>query len=121
MAARAMSTILTAHHVQHAYIGGFAVATLGHTRSTEDIDVEVKMNDGESLSRESIIRHLVEADSRFSTQGSKLFFTSIESPEFPVPVETLAAGMLGLPPTFDAIHIGEGTFPSKLGVAIRSC
>ncbi|KAL7786374.1 hypothetical protein V8C37DRAFT_392127 [Trichoderma ceciliae] len=108
MAASAMSTILTAHHVEHAFISGFAVQTLGSSRPTEDIDIEIDINDSESASREQIVQHLIAADSRFSVQGTKLSFTPVEAPQHSVPIETLPVGLLGLPPTLDIIRLGDG-------------
>ncbi|KAH6605060.1 hypothetical protein Trco_006767 [Trichoderma cornu-damae] len=108
MAARAMSAILAAHHVEHAFIGGFAVQTLGGKRHTEDIDIEIDINDRESASRHQIVQHLITADSRFFLQGTKLFFTPAEAPEHSIPIETLPIGSLGLPPTLDIIRLGDG-------------
>ncbi|KAL7928856.1 hypothetical protein V8C35DRAFT_325587 [Trichoderma chlorosporum] len=109
MAASATSSVLKAHHVQHAFIGGFAVQMLGGSRLTEDIDVEIDMGGNES--RQQIVQHLLAADSRFSTQGAKLFFTPVGAPEHSVPIETLPIGSLGLPPTLNVIYHGDDQIP----------
>lgn len=106
MAAAAMSSILTTHHIEHAFIGGFAVHILGSSRYTEDIDIEIDIN--ESASRQQIIQYLITADSRFSVQGTKLSFAPAEAPEHSVPIETLPIGSLGLPPTLNVIRVGDG-------------
>ncbi|KAL7917204.1 hypothetical protein ACQKWADRAFT_324832 [Trichoderma austrokoningii] len=111
MAASATSSLLAAHHVEHAFIGGFAVQALGSSRRTDDIDIEIDFKDEESASRQQIIQHLITADSRFSVQGTKLSFTPAEAPEHSVPIETLLIGSLGLPPTLDVIRLGDDQIP----------
>ncbi|KAH0495712.1 hypothetical protein TgHK011_009245 [Trichoderma gracile] len=108
MAASAFSAHFTAQQVEHAFIGGFAVQTLGSTRRTEDIDVQIDINLQEPGSREQMVQRLIAADSRFSLQGTKLFFTPVEAPEHVVPVETLPIGSIGLPPTLDIIRFSDG-------------
>lgn len=109
MAASALSAVLTNHHVEHAFIGGFAVQIIGSLRRTEDIDVQIDLTDG--TSREQVVQHLLAADSRFSVRDTKLSFTPAEAPEYSVPIETLPVGSLGLPPALDIIRLGDGTFP----------
>ncbi|OTA06540.1 hypothetical protein A9Z42_0072990 [Trichoderma parareesei] len=109
MAASALSAVLTNHHVEHAFIGGFAVQIIGSLRRTEDIDVQIGLTDG--TSREQVVQHLLAADSRFSVRDTKLSFTPAEAPEYSVPIETLPVGSLGLPPALDIIRLGDAQYP----------
>jgi hypothetical protein len=88
------SRILTQQGILHAFIGGFGVRLLGSTRQTEDIDAVIDVDDSSEIISQ-ICPLLQEQDSRFSVQGLKLYFTH-QSIRFPV--ETLATGILGLPP-----------------------
>ena len=106
MAAAAMSRILQQHSIQHAYIGGYAVTTLGHMRNTLDIDVEVDVENKVEALR-TMVQLLIQADGRFSLDNNKLIFTN--GPHR-VPIETLPVGELGLPRKIETIQAGEGTF-----------
>jgi len=54
--AMAMSNILSKHEIAHAFIGGFAINLLGHTRETTDVDVEVDIAEG-TLTRSPYCRN----------------------------------------------------------------
>ncbi len=94
-AAQALSNILLEQNIAHAFIGGFAVNTLGQNRSTADVDVEIDIADIAEL--RGLISQLTDRDVRFSLENSKLFFTPVNHPELRVPMETLPIGELGLP------------------------
>ncbi len=106
-AAKALSKILAEHGIGHAFIGGFAVNLLGNDRETADIDVEIDAGDYVDM-RARVTKILVENDTRFSYEHLKLVFTPADHPEWPVPVETLPIGMLGLPCHLDFIRPGDG-------------
>jgi hypothetical protein len=100
-AAEALTSILTAEGVRHAYIGGFALRVLGSSRSTDDVDVEVDVAD--STARLSLLQRIIGRDARFSSNPlAKLFFTPSDPPGPPVRVEVLPVGTLGLPPLLPA-------------------
>jgi hypothetical protein len=104
-AACSFSLILTENRIKHAFIGGFAVRTLGHTRATDDVDVLVDVNN--PAARGSLLHLVIAKDRRFSIiQLGKLIFTATDSPNEPIPVEVLMAGYLGLPPVL-LIHQRE--------------
>src|SRR5580700_6999170 len=95
-AARVLSRILTQQGINHAFIGGFAVNVLGSARPTEDVDVMINVTDPSEIVTK--IRPLLqEADSRFSVQALKLYFTANGDQKIRVTVETLSTGTLGLP------------------------
>ncbi|KAI5861125.1 hypothetical protein GGS23DRAFT_577127 [Durotheca rogersii] len=112
IAATAMSSILSEHQIAHAFIGGFAVATLGHSRATIDIDVEIDVANISEL-RGRVRQLLTESDARFSVQHAKLFFTPAptDHPDSRVTIETLPIGELGLPRRLAVIWPNDGTIP----------
>jgi hypothetical protein len=105
-AAAAMSRILQQHGIRHAYIGGYAVNTLGHKRNTADIDVEVDIENKEEA-RRNMVRFLTEADARFSVDSHNRKLTFTHGTER-VPIETLPVGELGLPRKVETIMAGQG-------------
>ncbi|QPC72254.1 hypothetical protein HYE68_003006 [Fusarium pseudograminearum] len=109
-AAKAFSRILTENNIEHAFIGGFALQMLGNVRETFDIDVEVGVDNNEEL-RGRIRQILSAADPRFVVSNLKLFFVPGGQGSDPVPIETLARGMLGLPRRFSIIRPGDGSVP----------
>ncbi|OCH91386.1 hypothetical protein OBBRIDRAFT_792319 [Obba rivulosa] len=104
-AARALSEQLDKLGCRYAFIGGFAWSLLGSVRPTEDIDVLIETQGTDiSVLRES----LVELNGHFAKLGFKLYYVQSPSEDVAreelvrrsrnnVLVETLQAGMLGLP------------------------
>ncbi|KAM0362074.1 hypothetical protein ACHAP4_000804 [Fusarium culmorum] len=102
-AAEAFSRILTEHNIEHAFIGRFALQMLGNVRETFDIDVEVDVDIEDFRGR--IVQILSAADPRFVFSNLKIFFRPEGSA--PIPIETLARGMLGLPRRFSILRPGS--------------
>ncbi|EKJ73028.1 hypothetical protein FPSE_06816 [Fusarium pseudograminearum CS3096] len=107
-AAKAFSRILTEHNIEHAFIGGFALQMLGNVRETFDIDVEVDMDIEDFRGR--IVKILSATDPRFVFSNLKIFFRP-GGQGSPIPIETLARGMLGLPRQFSILCPGDGSVP----------
>lgn len=106
-AAQALSTILLEQNIAHAFIGGFAVNTLGHNRTTDDVDVEIDVANIAEL--RGLVSQLKDHDARFSLENLRLFFTPANHPELRVPVETLPIGELGLPRELLVVRCGDSS------------
>jgi len=106
-AAKALSDTLSNLGCQHAYIGGFAWALLGSERPTQDIDVLIEARNHDITE----IRNKLSALSKqFAKAGLKLYYVKdselkddltgdelVRASKNNVLIETLQAGMLGLP------------------------
>jgi hypothetical protein len=106
LAGSTLSRILTQNGIEHAFIGGFALNVLGSHRETQDIDVEIAVDDIHEL-RGRVTRILREADSRFVVKSphNKLFFVM---DDVEVPIETLPRGSLNLPRRLVVFRPGDG-------------
>ncbi|EMD38753.1 hypothetical protein CERSUDRAFT_122328, partial [Gelatoporia subvermispora B] len=104
-AAKALSEQLDELRLPHAFIGGFAWSLLGSIRPTEDIDVLIET---QNLDIASLRESLVEDDRHFAKFGIKLYYVQnvlegvdreelVRRSSNNVLVETLQAGLLGLP------------------------
>src|SRR5258708_40237605 len=96
LAAGTFSSILTENGINHAFIGGFALQTYGHSRSTKDIDVVIDVKDVEARVR--VVQLVIDQDQRFSiNKFRKLVFTPVDPPTPPVEVPVFPVRSLGLP------------------------
>ncbi|KAF9057474.1 hypothetical protein BJ165DRAFT_1420637 [Panaeolus papilionaceus] len=112
IAATKLSDVLEELGCPHVYIGGFAWASLGSRRPTEDIDVLIEVN-GTDI---AVLRQqLKELNKQFASAGFKLYFVTeplgghtgdevIRTSQNNVMIETLIAGELGLPKVAGPIH-----------------
>lgn len=110
-AAVELSEALTKMALRHAFIGGFALATLGSTRRTTDIDIMVDIEPGQIL--EYLRPQLAVRNHHFAESGLKFYFcpdlTSnrkgaelVRANTRSVLIETISSRLLlGLPPHLD--------------------
>ncbi|KAG6812604.1 hypothetical protein H0H92_001955 [Tricholoma furcatifolium] len=96
VAANTLSPILVQLGYNHCYLGGFALAILGSTRPTHDIDVLVDPITPDQLKamREKVVQVNPEFE---STLLSFSFLKNGNDPKRRVPIETLRANNMGLP------------------------
>jgi len=115
-AAAYLSTCLQQLGYHHAYIGGFAWALLGSSRSTQDIDVLIEAGDS---GMKDLREKLLQLSQQFASVALKFYFVKelkcdltgealVRASENNVLIETLSAGSLGLPtvaePTYRIEH-----------------